>query len=239
MSHLIRTVTGEEIDPYALDHGGKPTVPAIIAARRYLEQGDWRSGAALLQVMGQTFPDGVAFRYAVDNLDDTSGMSRDEQIAYGRRRMAVTALKPQIDRALETRPAQLTKAHFRGTEPWEVRDCFPGAVGTATAARVIDISEDLLGTWIRRGDVPTPPRKIPGRGPYLITPPVLAVLRRVRPYWQGNRWRVDPRGLWADEAMTHACPHCGGALVIETFVGAPHKATPTEPVASEAPTGAP
>jgi hypothetical protein len=213
-----------EFDPYRLTYSGQEAAPELVAARRYLAQGNWVTGAALVQEMGKAIPDGVALRFAQDNLKNAPGYTRAELIDRGKRRLAAVAIRGQLVRgSLVTDPSVLRKAHYALREPWKIRDLYPGAMSIRAAALIIGTTEYNLVTWIRRGDVPMPPRH-DGRGPYLITPPVLAVLKRVAPYWSGTRWKVDPRSLWSDEPDGPACPHCGGRLIIETSVGKPYVA---------------
>jgi hypothetical protein len=234
----------DEFDPFTITFGGQESPPELAAMRRALSRGDWKTGAALIREMGRAIPDGVALRYDQEHLRSADELSQGELIKRGRRRIATsTFVKQRARGAVETKPQELTGAHYDGREPWEVRDRYPGAIAIAAAARIVGINANTIITWIRQGYVPTPPRTSGDSGQYLITPDILAVLKRVKPHWGNGRWKVDPKSEWAERQSGYACPHCGGSILIDVTVAAPYRAStapdpepevPSDPSAAEA-----
>jgi hypothetical protein len=196
--------------------------PELQRGFEVLASGEWVSGLRLLNEMGTRVQPGPAERWMRARLTDPDAWSRDDLVSNGRRRLCQIRVSTMLERRRwETDPAELTKAHWQGEQPFKVRDRYPGAMTIKEAAQACGISRSLLDHWIAAGMVP-PPTHLGGDGSVRsVLPATLAIYKQVaaiRPQPGKIRWDPDPRSLWKWNTRQYACPHCGGGFTITNSI---------------------
>jgi hypothetical protein len=210
--------------------------PELRAARRVLaaEGGKWVDGIRVLNEIERVIPPGQATRYAISVLTRqrtdgrTTRTAEDVQattpldvlVAKGKRVRAIKTLAGAIRRgSFVSDPAELTKAHWRGTARWAVRDPTHGVRSLEQVADELGgVTASQVRNWIQNHYVPEP-RRHATNNKWYVDDELMDIYRKVREVWPGShnkRWPVDPRSLWVGQYGMHKinCPHCDGELFV-------------------------
>ncbi len=193
-----------------------PTREEVVALYELLADGEWRNGQLVMQEIQRVIPPGIASRAAeVKNRDS---YTLDELVRMGRRQRARDA----ISNGLKTGRMEvdveggMTRAHWAGDLPWQVRDTEAHLISVEQMADELDLTDHIIRNWITNEYIPHTTNR---NNQLRFTPEQQEIVRKVAAIYPGPqkvRWPVDPRTLWAvkEAAVIVVCPHCDGKLTV-------------------------